>query len=63
MTAADRAAYAIAERLGITVREVVEHMTCAEYLGWIALPQIDKQNEREANLSKLFSRVSNGQSR
>jgi hypothetical protein len=63
MTAADRAAWAIAERLGITVRQVVEEMTCAEYLGWIALPQIDKQHERETNLAKLFARVSNGQSR
>ena len=52
MTRADRATYAIAERLGCSVGQVGE-MTTAEFLGWLSLPKVDEEHERAENFERL----------
>ena len=54
MTRADRATYAIAERLGCSVGQVGE-MTAAEFLGWLSLPKVDEEHERAENFERLKS--------
>ncbi len=53
LTTAERLTFAIAERLGMTVGELMERMTAAELLTWMNLPAIDQEAERRRNLGRM----------
>lgn len=60
LTPAQRIAFYVAERLGMTVGEVCERMTTAEILTWARLPKIDEEHERERNVRKFWERIHGG---
>ena len=62
LTPADRLAFMVAERVGMTVGEVLDRMTTAEIMTWARLPQIDEQHENARSLAKFMERF-NGHSR
>ena len=53
LTPAERLTFSIAERLGMTVGELLERMSAAELMTWMMLPQIDAEAERNRNLKRM----------
>ena len=53
LTPAERLTFSIAERLGMTVGELLERMSAAELMTWMSLPRIDSELERARNLNRM----------
>ena len=53
LTPAERLVFSLAERLGMTVGELLERMSAAELMTWMTLPQIDAESERNRNLKRM----------